>query len=200
MRRAAGASTLSRMTRDSLLRQYGWNLAYAEALSQDVPPDLWARSGGPGLENHPAWTIGHLVTGSAMVADDLGVGIELPASWTELFLRQGPSDRRLPDASAPYPDRETLLGELARVHAAVSDALAVVEMDTLKHEEAWRFDGYLPTRLDSIVFMLIAHENVHLGQLGCWRRRFDLPSAMAAMPRGGTGRAGEGLEPPQFRP
>ena len=56
------------MDLDALLNQYAWNLAYADALTCDVDAAHWARSGGPGLENHPAWTLGHLVTGSALVA------------------------------------------------------------------------------------------------------------------------------------
>ena len=56
------------MMLESLLRQYAWNLSYAEALTDDVPTDLWARSGGKGLENHPAWTIGHPITGKTALA------------------------------------------------------------------------------------------------------------------------------------
>lgn len=56
------------MSLEPVLRQYAWNLAYAEHLTRDVPPSLWAKSGGPGLENHPAWTIGHLITATAMGA------------------------------------------------------------------------------------------------------------------------------------
>lgn len=169
----------------SLLRQYAWNLAYADALTGDVPADLWARSGGPGLENHPAWTLGHLVTGSALVAADLGIDPGLPAGWDELFQRQGPSDRRLPaEDEDRYPDREPVFGRLASLHAEVAGKLEGAGPAYLDAREAWRFDGYLPTNADSLLFMLVAHENVHLGQLGCWRRRFGLPSAMAAMGRG----------------
>jgi len=170
---------------ESLLLQYAWNLAYAEALTEDVPPELWARSGGEGLENHPAWTLGHLVTGSEMVAGELGVEVELPEGWSELFLRRGPNDPRRPEPDpARYPDRAALIAELRRVHAIVADALSRADLKALHREEEWRFDGYLPTTFDSTVFMLLTHEAVHLGQLGCWRRRFGLPSAMAAMGRG----------------
>jgi len=173
------------MTLDPVLHQYAWNLAYAEALTDDVPTELWARSGGPGLENHPAWTLGHLVTGSALVADGLGVQIELADGWTDLFLRRGPSDERRPDPDEQrYPPKDAVLLELTRLHDLVSAALRAADIESLGGEEQWRFDGYLPTRLDSLLFMLVAHETVHLGQLGCWRRRFELPSAMAAMQPG----------------
>jgi hypothetical protein len=172
-------------TLDPLLRQYAWNLAYAEALTRDVDAALWARSGGPGLENHPAWTLGHLVTGSALVAQDLGADPALPDGWRDLFERRGPDDPRRPDADATrYPPREALWAELARLHGAVTSAVRGARPEYLEKREAWRFDGYLPTNADALLFMLVAHENVHLGQLGCWRRRFGLPSAMAALGRG----------------
>lgn len=173
------------MDLDPLLQQYRWNLAYAEALTHDVPEELWARGGGPGLENHPAWTVGHLITGSALVAADLGADPALPDNWRELFERRGPNDTRRPDmGDGLYPSRTELMPVLARMHRLVSKALRAAPESWFATEEAWRFDGYLPTNAATTLFMLVAHENVHLGQLGCWRRRFDLPSAMAAMGRG----------------
>ncbi|MCP5065736.1 MAG: DinB family protein [bacterium] len=168
-----------------LLNHYAWNLAYADALTRDVDVALWARSGGQGLENHPAWTLGHLVTGSALVAADLGASPALPDGWRDLFERRGPNDSRRPDEDAShYPPREVVWAELVRQHELVTNALRGAEPESLTTREAWRFDGYLPTSMDALLFMLVGHENVHLGQLGCWRRRFGLPSAMASMDRG----------------
>ncbi len=176
------------MDTTALRRQYAWNLAYADALTRDVPPELWAVSGGPGLENHPAWTIGHLITGSALVLEGLGGAPGVPDAWTELFLRRGPGDPRRPDPdAAAYPDRATLMAALADLHARVDRRLAELEPAALQAAEEWRFDGWLPTQGDCLLFMLVSHEGVHLGQLGCWRRRFELPSAMASMGRGPAG-------------
>lgn len=173
------------MNLEALLQQYRWNLAYADALTRDVPPDLWARSGGPGLENHPAWTLGHLVTGSALVAQDLGRDPSVPETWRDLFERRGPNDDRRPETdTSAYPTRGEVWPVLVRMHRLVTEGLRTASQAWLRAQEAWRFDGYLPTNAASVLFMLVAHENVHLGQLGCWRRRFELPSAMAAMGRG----------------
>ncbi len=173
------------MDLDVLLRQYAWNLAYAEALTSDVSAKLWATSGGAGLENHPAWTLGHLVTGSAMVAADLGVDPKLPEGWRQLFARQGPNDPRRPLSNASrYPPKGDVWEVLTRLHGQVSEAVLAADPALWQRAEEWRFDGYLPTALDGLLFMLVTHESVHLGQLGCWRRRFGLPSAMAAMGRG----------------
>ena len=170
---------------ERVLNQLAWLVAYAHALTDDIEPGLWARCGPEGLENHPAWTLGHLVTGSALVATDLGRDPDLPNGWRELFERRGPNDPRRPDEDpARYPQREQVWGELVRMHELVSAALVTVEPGRWERREAWRFDGYLPRNADMLQFMLVAHESLHLGQLGCWRRRFGLPSAMAAMGRG----------------
>ena len=63
---------------DNALRAYAWNLRYADALAEDVPDELATTGAGPGLENHAAWTLGHLVTGSAILAEDLGQARDLP--------------------------------------------------------------------------------------------------------------------------
>lgn len=172
------------MTVEPMLRQYAWNLAYADALTGDVPDELWARSGGAGLENHPAWTLGHLVTGSALVLSDLGGDPDLPDGWRDLFERRGPGDPRRPADDVVYPSRDVVFGTLARMHEAVTRAVRQAPAAHWTGREAWRFDGYLPDNLDGTLFMLVTHEAVHLGQVGCWRRRFDLPSAMAAVSRG----------------
>ncbi len=105
---------------ETVLRQYAWNLAYAHHLTDDVPDDLWARTGGAGHENHPAWTLGHLVTGSALVAADLGAEARLPDGWAELFERLGPKDPWRGDVDeGVYPPRRVVMGELERVDALV---------------------------------------------------------------------------------
>jgi hypothetical protein len=49
-----------------------------------------------GLVNHPAFTLGHLISGSALLAEDLGAVFEMPDHWADLFLRKGPGDPRKP--------------------------------------------------------------------------------------------------------
>ncbi len=58
---------------DSVLHEYAFNLEYSRRLVTDVPDELMARSAGAGHENHPAFTIGHLVIGSAIAAKILGL-------------------------------------------------------------------------------------------------------------------------------
>ena len=167
----------------SVGRHLRWNLAYARELVRDVPPELWTQGRAPGLENHPAWTIGHLITGAALTAADLGRPRELPPGWRDLFERRGPGDPRLPDRTAEYPSAETLLDELEALHDRIREGLASIDAERLAQREEWRFDSLLPTLRDSTLFMTIAHESMHLGQLAAWRRAHGLPSALGRMPR-----------------
>lgn len=163
--------------------QLRWVLAYARALA-DVPDALWARPGPTGLENHAAWTLGHIVSGIDMTAEDVGLERDLPEGWQDLFERRGPGDPRLPDADASrYPPRQVLMNELERQVERVDRALAAAKATDLAERIEWRFDGSLPTLGDAIAFMLVTHVAMHLGQLAAWRRHHGLPSALAAMER-----------------
>lgn len=170
---------------ESAIRLYGWNLQYAKALVEDLSASQWTESCGPGLENHPAWTIGHLVTGSNILAEDLGLARDLPEGWSGLFERRGPGDPRLPDPNpAVYPPMEKLVAELERQHLRVEAAWRVKMTEESKSGTAltepfvWRYGDVLPTLNDAVLFLAVSHEAMHLGQLAAWRRALGLPSAL----------------------
>ena len=167
---------------DQILRQYDFNLAFAYQLVEDLSEAQMSTKPFRGFENHPAFTLGHLVTGSAMMVEDLGGEMQLPAGWDELFLRKGPGDPRLPNPDpSNYPGKSELLSELSRQHRRVAESL-LTKTDAQLHETVrWRFGKFMPTLLDLTVFMCINHEAMHLGQLSAWRRAMNLPSALAAL-------------------
>jgi hypothetical protein len=170
------------MTLESILRQYDFNLRYARALVFDLPEEQMTLVPSKGLDNHPAFTLGHLVSGSAGLAEDLGAPMDMPVGWKELFLRKGPGDPRRPDPDgAKYPSRDALLGELQRQHDRVKTLLAACSMDDLRQPVKWRFSDGMPTLGDLVAFMCITHESMHLGQLAAWRRAMQLPSALATV-------------------
>ncbi len=167
---------------DALLRLFRWNLLYAEALVADVDERQAGLTAGPGLENHPLWTLGHLVTGANMIACDLGLEDDLPLGWRELFERRGPGDPRLPEEDAAlYPSIREVLEELRRQHARVEDAWRGVSDERWNEREDWAFGSDLPTLADATLFMALTHESLHLGQLAAWRRARGLPSALLTM-------------------
>ena len=109
---------------NTALRSYEWNLLYAEALVRDLPDEQWTSPGGPGLENHPAWTLGHLCTGANLLAQDLGLPDDLPRGWAELFQRRGPGDPRLPESEdwafgRDLPSRADVALFMALTHEAL---------------------------------------------------------------------------------
>lgn len=170
---------------ESAFRLYAWNLEYARALVADLSETQCTESLGPGLENHPAWTIGHLVTGSDILAFDLGLERDLPEGWRELFQRRGPGDPRLPDPDRnAYPPMEDLLTELERQHLRVEGvwrAKHAAGDAELSAPLKWRFDEALPALNDVALFLAVSHEAMHLGQLAAWRRALGLPSAINSL-------------------
>ena len=170
------------MTIESIIKQYDFNLEYARALVQDLTNDQMTIIPTTGLENHPAFTLGHLVSGSALLAEDLGASFEMPEDWADLFLRKGPGDPRKPDPDkSKYPSKHLLLKELEDQHNKVINLLNNLDKRKLSESIKWRFCNYMPTLLDIVVFMCINHEAMHLGQLAAWRRAMGLNSALGTL-------------------
>jgi len=166
----------------NIIRQYDFNLQYAKALVQDLSDEQMTSVPGTGLENHPAWTIGHLVSGCADLASDLGEGFEMPENWADLFLRKGPGDPRKPDPDkTKYPSKELLLKELERQHDKIKELMTGLSDTDLDRNFKWRFSSQMPTLGDLLCFMCINHEAMHLGQLAAWRRAQGLPSALSIL-------------------
>jgi uncharacterized damage-inducible protein DinB len=97
----------------------------------------------------------------------IGVKPVCPAEWAARFdWNSSPSS----DASQ-YPSKATLLQALEDAHAKIAAALPDFPQSRWQETtplEAVR--GFLPTLGDCFVFVMAAHENMHLGQLSAWRR------------------------------
>jgi hypothetical protein len=167
------------MTKEMVIRQYDFNLLYAKKLVEDLDPNQMTTSPSPGFENHPAFTLGHLVTGSAETVKDLGGAYSIPDNWNMLFLRTGPGDPKLPETDPDlYPSKNELIGELENQHSLVKKYFLEASDTLLSENTKWRFSSYMPTLYDIVCFMCINHEAMHLGQLSAWRRAMKLPSAL----------------------
>ena len=170
------------MTIETIIKQYDFNLKYAKALVHDLSDNQMTSIPANGLENHPAFTLGHLISGCAVLAEDLGAKFEMPENWKDLFLRKGPGDPRKPDLdNNKYPTKHFLINELENQHKRVKEILNNIDQNQLNEQFEWRFSNYMPTLLDVIVFMCVNHEAMHLGQLAAWRRAVGLNSALATL-------------------
>ncbi len=170
------------MTIETIVKQYDFNLEYAKALVQDLTDEQMTTVPSLGLDNHPAFTLGHLISGSADLARDLGAEFEMPDNWADLFVREGPGDPRKPDLEkCKYPSKHLLITELENQHNKVKNLLKDIEENKLGVTLTWRFSNFMPMLGDVVTFMCINHESMHLGQLAAWRRAMGLKSALATI-------------------
>lgn len=165
-----------------IINAYDFNLLYAKQLVSDLNQEQMTTSPSSGLENHPAFTIGHLVTGSALTYKYLGGEYEVKEGWDKLFRRNGPGDPTLPESDLIlYPSKKELLEELETKHNLVKDKILKIKESELSKNVDWRYKNHLPKLKDLLNFMCVTHESMHLGQLAGWRRAMGLDSALAKL-------------------
>jgi uncharacterized damage-inducible protein DinB len=167
---------------EKIIRQCEFNFAYAEKLVEDIGEDQMAIKPAAGLDNHPAFTLGHLATAYANLMNNLTGEFILPAKWKELFLRKGPGDPALPEADKSlYPSKAELLAELKSQQDRLVAHLRKMDAEKFSENFEWRFAKFFPTYGDRILFLCVNHAAMHLGQLAAWRRAMGFPSALAAL-------------------
>ncbi|NBV45563.1 MAG: DinB family protein [Planctomycetia bacterium] len=154
------------MTTAPLLHAWNMNLGYARRLVADVADAHLAVQPAPGM-NHAAWVLGHLACTADMLGAMMGLSPVCPGEWTALF-----DWNSTPVADAGrYPSKAELLAALEEAHGRIAAALPAFPASRWSDptpSEAIR--AFLPTMGDCFVFVMAAHENMHLGQLSAWRR------------------------------
>jgi uncharacterized damage-inducible protein DinB len=145
------------------------------AFMQDVVADLSDEDmvlQPPGVPNHAAWTLGHVIHSCQAMAGELGVQPWLPSDWE---LRFGYGSSPSPVAS-PQSSKQVLLAALAEAGHRLQTALLGVDEKTLaqplpdetSHE-------ILPTIGHALLQVVAAHMAFHAGQLAAWRRAIGRP-------------------------
>ena len=125
-----------------------------------------------GLPNHPVWIIGHLATAIDMAGTLLGQPKATPESWEALF---GNNSKPVADASK-YPSLAELSAKYATIHVAVGKAFESASDATLATPTPEQWRKFVPTIGDALMFLMLNHEQFHLGQYSAWRRVIGLPS------------------------
>lgn len=165
-----------------IINQLNFNRTYAKQLIADVPQEKMNIKPSAGLDNHPAFTIGHLVTAYANLMNNLTGEFILAPGFKEVFLRNGPGDPTLPDEDVTvYPDKESLLKELDSQHERLVMHLRNISQEKLNEKFEWRLAAHFPTYGDRIMFLCANHYAMHLGQLAAWRRAMGYDSALAKL-------------------
>ena len=149
-----------------LLHTWNLNLGYAKRLVADIADDQMAFQPAAHM-NHPAWVLGHLACTADYLGAIVGAKPVCPPEWTSLFdWNSSPAS----DASR-YPIKAVLLKALEDGHAGIAAAMpSIPESRWTEPQPIEEVRGFLPTLGDSFVFVMAAHENMHLGQLSAWRR------------------------------
>ena len=164
-----------------LLNGFRLNIDYTFKLVEDIPDNKMTTQPN-GFTNHPAFTLGHLTSATALTATVLGKEYQIPNGWDELFRRKGPGDPRLPEQNkSEYPAKEQLLKVLNEKYKLVVDLISNYPDSDLAKTYQWRFSSYMPTVGDVLYFQCLIHNSWHIGQLAEWRRMIGFDSALAKL-------------------
>jgi len=121
----------------------------------------------PGVPNHAAWTLGHVIHSCQAMAGELGVEPWLPAEWESQF-GYGSSPAAVVQER---PGKAALLAALAEASDRLRTALLRLDETALAAplpDEKVR--QMLPTKGHAILQVVAAHTAYHAGQLAAWRR------------------------------
>ena len=150
------------------------NLDYAQRLVADLSPEQMIQQpvADQAPMNHPAWVLSHL-----------NVYLPIIQSIIRSEEFEDPKGHQFGMQSKPeldaglYATKEALLNEFKSGHEAVTQLLSAADDSVFDNEvmlPRWREP--LPTAGDALPYLMLLHENTHLGQLSAWRRVLGLPS------------------------
>ena len=160
---------------DGLQNCWAKNLEYGQRLVADLSDEqmvLQPAPEGKAPSNHPAWVFSHL-NAYLPVIDGLLNGREFddPKNHPFGMLSKPESD------SSIYASRDDLLTEFTKGHETVAASLANCDdsiFETPMSLERWQ--GPLPNLGMALPYLMVFHENLHLGQVSAWRRIQGMPS------------------------
>lgn len=160
---------------DGLIRGFQKNQEYGERLVSDLTPGQMTLQPAGGRElpvNHPAWALCHL-------------NVYLPVIQSvikgETFA--DPKEHRFGMLSRPeadgsfYPSRDEIIAEWSSGHQAICDLLTECDNDVFDNPiKLERWAAIMPNAGICLPYLMLNHENMHLGQISAWRRVLGLPS------------------------
>ena len=140
-------------------------IAYAKQILADIDDGSMCQQ--PMGLNHPAWLMLHLATAADYASTLLGGTGVCPAGWNALADTKKPQTQTRSD----YPSKAELLSTFEAAFRHAADLYEKKSDDELgKPQKLGFFETELPTVGDMAGFLLVAHTNLHLGQLSAWRR------------------------------
>lgn len=152
---------------------FGWNknLDYGRKLLADLSEQQVIAQPAPGV-NHPAWVLSHLnLYHPVLVAIARKQPFPDPREHT-FGMKSKPETTR-----SAYPSKDALVQAWVSGHESVAAALREAGPGVLDWEtplERWR--PTMPKVGILLPYLMLVHENTHLGQISMWRRVQGLPS------------------------
>jgi len=120
----------------------------------------------PGVPNHAAWTLGHIIYSCQAMAGELSVKPWLPDDWESQY-GYGSSPAAV---VAHRPSKEALLAALEEASNRLRNALVPLDEEDLADplpDEKIR--EILPTKGHALLQVVAGHTAYHAGQLAVWR-------------------------------
>jgi uncharacterized damage-inducible protein DinB len=165
------------MNRQLMLDVHAFQRGYLSLLVDDVSDRLMTTQ-FPGVPNHPAWQLGHLAWATDNFTELLGGTKILNEAWRLQYGR----DSKPGADPGQYPSKEELVRIYDDRRAAFLDALDRTTPERfMSANPNPRLAGILPTTGHMVVFGMLTHESVHLGQLAVWRSAAGMVPALSKM-------------------
>jgi len=159
-------------------------IAYAEKLLVGIPEELAAQRpvvNGTRIDtNHPVFIFGHLSLYPALLAELTGLpkdGVEVPEQSPGLFQIGSPCHDD--PKGEIYPRLSEVSGRFLGGTRAILERLPSLDIQALNKElESPSRRERFGTVGAFALYILLAHPQVHLGQLSVWRRCMGLSAAL----------------------
>ncbi|MBE7439034.1 MAG: DinB family protein [Spirochaetales bacterium] len=156
---------------DGLIYCYERNLDYMTRLCGDVDPGIADRQVVAGM-NHPLWVLSHL-----NIYHDVMLSI--------LENREFPDPKdsaygmgSLPQGASAYRDLRQLLADYTQGARRVLERLRSSTPAVLANPVSLpRWQNRMPIAGKALPYLMLVHENQHMGQISAWRRAMQLPPA-----------------------
>ena len=142
------------------------SLAYVRELVADLTDEEMVLQ-PPGVPNHGAWTLGHMIFSCEQMARELGVESWLSGDWESQF-GYGSSPGPMTSICST---KSSALAALEDAAQRLRVALLRIDENTLTRplpDEGAR--AIMPTMAEALIQVVAAHTAFHAGQLAAWRR------------------------------
>jgi hypothetical protein len=146
------------------------SLQHLRSCVEPIPDTRFAEQ-FPALVNHPAWSLGHLITSAAfaLVLLDTRPSMQLSLDST-LY---GPGSVPTPNRST-YPAKDALLNELASIHDQLAQAVLAHHDTHFAKPAPEAIRASAPTVGRVVMYLLTCHEPYHIAQVVQWKKAAGL--------------------------